>query len=51
MKICMALLTTLAVSIATAAWAGEVDVTDVKVHKTGNDTYRFDVTLKYADTG
>ena len=40
-----------AVSIATAAWAGEVDVTDVKVRKTGDNTYRFDVTLLHADTG
>ncbi|NKB52147.1 MAG: hypothetical protein GKR97_07995 [Rhizobiaceae bacterium] len=34
-----------------SAWAGEVDVTDVKMRKTGPNTYRFDVTLKHADTG
>ena len=40
-----------AVSLSMAVWAGEVDVTDVKVHKTGDNTYRFDVTLLHADTG
>lgn len=40
-----------AVSIATTIWAGEVDVTDVKARKTGDNTYRFDVTLLHADTG
>ena len=35
----------------TTAWAGEADVTDVKVRKTGDNTYRFDVTLKHDDTG
>ena len=37
--------------IGSAALAGEVDVTDVKVRKTGDNTYRFDVTLLHADTG
>ena len=42
----------LAMAFSTAtAWAGEVDVTDVKVRKTAANTYRFDVTLKHADTG
>lgn len=35
----------------TATSAGEVDVTNVKVRKTAANTYRFDVTLKHADTG
>lgn len=39
------------VCTVTGASAGEVDVTDVKVRQTGADTYRFDVTLKHADTG
>ena len=37
--------------IGSTALAGEVDVTDVKVRKTGDNTYRFDVTLLHADTG
>ncbi|MEP1208001.1 MAG: hypothetical protein ABJM29_18430 [Rhizobiaceae bacterium] len=40
----------LSCAVSTAG-AGEVDVTDVKVRKTGANTYRFDVTLKHADTG
>ena len=40
-----------ATAIAAPVWAGEVDVTDVKVRKTGDNTYRFDVTLLHADTG
>lgn len=31
--------------------AGEVDVLDVKVRKSGPGTYAFDVTVKHADTG
>lgn len=41
----------LVISPATGALGGEVDVTDVKVRKTGGSTYRFDVTLLHADTG
>ena len=40
----------LAFTVSTAG-AGEVDVTNVKVRKTAPNTYRFDVTLKHADTG
>ncbi len=40
----------LALSVSTA-WSGEVDVTNVKLRKTAPNTYRFDVTLKHADTG
>ncbi|MEM9028882.1 MAG: hypothetical protein AAGC70_10985 [Pseudomonadota bacterium] len=32
-------------------WAGEADVVDVKITKQGNNTYRFDVTVRHADTG
>lgn len=31
--------------------AGEADVVDVKVAKQGDHSYRFEVTLKHADTG
>jgi hypothetical protein len=31
--------------------ANEVDVVDVKVHKSGNGIWRFDVTLRHKDTG
>lgn len=48
----MRLLLNLFVMFAsTAVWAGEVDVTAVKATKSGNGTYRFDVTLKHDDTG
>lgn len=33
------------------AAAGEADVTAVKVSKTGDGVYRFDVTVRHADTG
>jgi hypothetical protein len=33
------------------AYGGEADVIDVKVVKQGAGSYRFDVTLKHADTG
>ena len=39
------------VSLSMTVWAGEVEVTEVKARKTGDDTYRFDVTLLHADTG
>jgi len=31
--------------------AGEADVTDVKATRTGQNVYRFDVTVRHADTG
>ena len=33
------------------AFAGEVDVIDVKVRKTGDQTFSFDVTVRHGDTG
>ncbi len=38
-------------SIVNAALAGEADVVGVKVTKTGEGTFRFDVTVKHGDTG
>lgn len=42
-----------AISIITVdmARAGEADVVAVKVEKTGKEEYRFDVTVRHADTG
>ena len=40
----------LAFTVSTG-WAGEVDVTNVEMRKTAPNIYRFDVTLKHADTG
>ncbi|MCP4294008.1 MAG: hypothetical protein GY786_00170 [Proteobacteria bacterium] len=37
--------------IAPTAFSGQVEVTDVKVNSSGQNHYRFDVTLKHADTG
>ena len=34
-----------------SAWAGEADVVGVKVHKTRPGVFRFDVTVRHADTG
>lgn len=34
-----------------AASAGDVDVVNVQIHKSGNRHYDFDVTLKHNDTG
>ena len=36
---------------ANSALAGEADVVGVKVIKSGEGTFRFDVTVKHADTG
>jgi hypothetical protein len=36
---------------ATGAWAGEADVVDVRVARSGDGTWRFDVTVPHADTG
>ncbi len=35
----------------TAAYAGEADVVDVKISKTSEGTYRFDVTVRHGDEG
>ena len=37
--------------VAPLALAGEADVRAVQVHVSGDGTYRFDVTLRHADTG
>jgi len=37
--------------LATGVVAGETDVVDVKVRKTGQNTFTFDVTVRHADTG
>ena len=36
---------------AGGALAGEADVVDVQVSRGGDDTWRFDVTVRHADTG
>ena len=36
---------------AILCFAGEADVVDVKVSKTGKNVYRFDVTIRHADEG
>jgi hypothetical protein len=36
---------------AGGAWAGEADVVDVQVSHSGDGTWRFDVTVRHADTG
>jgi hypothetical protein len=35
----------------TAAWAGEADVIQVDIKRTGGDTYFFKVTVRHADEG
>lgn len=35
----------------TAVFAGEADVEDVRVEKTGEGTYRFSVTVRHGDAG
>ena len=37
--------------MTTAAYAGEADVVEVNVTRAGNDTYKFDVTVRHADEG
>jgi len=37
--------------LTTAVWAGEADVVEVDIKKTGGDTYFFKVTVKHADEG
>jgi hypothetical protein len=37
--------------VAGAARAGEADVVDVEITRTGDGTYRFDVAVRHADTG
>ena len=51
MKNHLALLLAIGLATVSSAHAAEVDVTNVKVRKTAENTYRFDVTLKHADTG
>ena len=37
--------------VFSAAMAGEADVLDVQIRRTGADTYAFTVTVQHADTG
>ncbi len=41
----------LAIPLSGPVWAGEADVTEVKVVQTSKGVYRFDVTVKHADEG
>jgi hypothetical protein len=50
MKLFIILFTSLLI-LTTAAYAGEADVVEVDINKTGGDTYFFKVTLKHADEG
>jgi hypothetical protein len=50
MKFCNILFIILLLA-ATAAWAGEADVIEVEISKTGNSTYFFKVTVRHADEG
>lgn len=45
------LVITTMLAIATAADAGQVEIVDARVHASGGANYRFDVTLRHADTG
>jgi hypothetical protein len=36
---------------AGGAWAGEADVVDVQVSRSSDGSWRFDVTVRHADTG
>lgn len=36
---------------ANLSFAGEADIVNVEVKKTGNNVYRFDVTVRHADEG
>ena len=47
----IALLILVGIPASKGALAGEADVVGVKVTKTGEETFRFDVTVKHADTG
>jgi hypothetical protein len=44
-------LVILLVLLAGSAQAGEADVVDVEVMRAGDGTWRFDVTVRHADTG
>jgi hypothetical protein len=37
--------------MATAVYAGQADAVEAKVTRTGNDTYKFDVTVRHTDEG
>jgi hypothetical protein len=50
MKLSNVLFTSL-LFLTTAAYAGEADVIEVDIKKTGADTYFFKVTVKHADEG
>ena len=45
------LLLLLSITAIAPSWAGEADILAVKIAKQGSNTYRFEVTLKHADTG
>jgi hypothetical protein len=46
-----AILFTAMLIISSAAWAGEADVIEVEIKKTGGNTYFFKVTVRHADEG
>ncbi|MEM8749275.1 MAG: hypothetical protein AAGF28_03170 [Pseudomonadota bacterium] len=46
-----ALITFATLSFATSVFAGEADVVAVEATKTGNGTWRFDVTVAHGDEG
>ena len=48
MRLVIALL---ALSVSSAAFAGEVDVVDARAEKAADGSYRFDVALRHADEG
>ena len=50
MKICKILFTYMML-MASAAYAGETDVIEVKVRPAGDDLYSFDVTVRHTDEG
>ncbi len=50
-KLAQSILLLISMSASTAAFAGEADIVNVKISKQGADSYRFEVTLRHADTG
>jgi hypothetical protein len=45
------ILFTVMLIISTTAWAGEADVIEVEIKKTGGNTYFFKVTVRHSDEG
>ena len=50
-KLAQSILFLISMIACAPAFAGEADILDVKVAKQGADTFRFEVTLRHADTG